>query len=70
LKRHWLAILTLLFTAAAWGATFTLIKDILRKIAPEPFIAWRFVIAGIVLMFVATQYTSLKITLGQVLRRR
>jgi len=59
LKRHWLAILTLLFTAAAWGATFTLIKDILRKIAPEPFIAWRFVIAGIILMFVAVHRRAL-----------
>jgi drug/metabolite transporter (DMT)-like permease len=59
LKRHWLAILTLVVTAAAWGATFTLIKDILTKIAPEPFIAWRFTIAGIVLLAVAVHRRSL-----------
>ena len=59
MKRHWLAILTLLLTAAAWGSTFTLIKDILRLIAPEPFIAWRFTIAGVVLLVAAAHRRSL-----------
>lgn len=59
MKRHWLAIVTLLATAAAWGATFTLIKDVLGKIAPEPFIAWRFTIAGIVLLIVAAHRRAL-----------
>ncbi len=59
MKRHWLAILTLLVTAALWGATFTVIKDVLREIAPEPFIAWRFTIAGVVLVAVAVHRRSL-----------
>jgi drug/metabolite transporter (DMT)-like permease len=61
LKRHWLAIAALFFTAAAWGATFPLIKNVLRHIAPEPFIFWRFTLAGLILMAVAAR--------GRVLRR-
>jgi drug/metabolite transporter (DMT)-like permease len=49
MKTHWLAILVLFLVATAWGMTFTLIKSILTSIAPEPFIFWRFLIAGIVL---------------------
>lgn len=59
MKRHWLAIFTLLVTAALWGSTFTVIKDILRKIAPEPFIAWRFSIAGVMLLAVAAHRRAL-----------
>jgi drug/metabolite transporter (DMT)-like permease len=59
LKRHWLAILALLLTAAAWGATFTLIKNILGKIAPEPFIFYRFTLAGVILILVAAHRHAL-----------
>jgi drug/metabolite transporter (DMT)-like permease len=52
LTRRYLAALTLLVTAAAWGATFTLVKNILGRIAPEPFIFLRFTLAGLVLMLV------------------
>ena len=61
MRRHWLAIAALFFTAAAWGATFPLIKNVLRHIAPEPFIFWRFTLAGLILMAVAAR--------GGVLRR-
>jgi drug/metabolite transporter (DMT)-like permease len=53
LKRQTLAALALFVTAAAWGATFTLVKDILGRIAPEPFIFLRFTLAGVILMLVA-----------------
>lgn len=47
------AVVALFLVATAWGATFTLIKDVLGRIAPEPFIFWRFTIAGIVLCAIA-----------------
>jgi drug/metabolite transporter (DMT)-like permease len=53
LKRNWAALLTILATAIAWGATFTLVKSVLTRIAPEPFIFWRFTIAGLILCGVA-----------------
>ena len=53
MKRHHIAALTLFVTAAAWGATFTLVKDILGRIAPEPFIFLRFTLAGVILMCIA-----------------
>ncbi|MBK5260921.1 MAG: DMT family transporter [Thermoanaerobaculia bacterium] len=53
MRKHWLAVAALLFTAVAWGSTFTLIKNVLRSIAPEPFIFYRFTLAGILLVFVA-----------------
>lgn len=55
MNRHWLAVAALFFTAAAWGATFPLIKNVLRYIAPEPFIFWRFTLAGLILMAVAAR---------------
>ena len=39
--------------ADCWGATFTVIKDILRNIAPEPFIFLRFTLAGVALVILA-----------------
>jgi drug/metabolite transporter (DMT)-like permease len=59
-KRHWLAVVTLLLVAAAWGATFALVKDILRDIAPEPFIFFRFTLAGLVLCAIAIQQKRLR----------
>ncbi len=53
MKRHHLAALALFLTAAAWGASFTLVKNILDRIAPEPFIFFRFTLAGVILMIVA-----------------
>jgi drug/metabolite transporter (DMT)-like permease len=50
---RFLAVLSLILVATAWGASFALIKDILRDIAPEPFIAWRFAIAGVALCVIA-----------------
>jgi len=47
------AVIALFLVATAWGATFTLIKDVLGRIAPEPFIFWRFTIAGVVLCAIA-----------------
>ena len=52
-RRHIAAITALLLVATAWGATFTLIKDVLGRIAPEPFIFWRFTLAGLVLCAIA-----------------
>jgi drug/metabolite transporter (DMT)-like permease len=52
-KRNRLAAFAIMVVAAAWGATFALIKDVLRSIAPEPFIFWRFTIAGLVLCAIA-----------------
>jgi drug/metabolite transporter (DMT)-like permease len=52
-KRHWLAVLALLITASAWGATFVLVKSLIARIAPEPFIFWRFTTAGVILIVVA-----------------
>src|SRR5207248_7783287 len=53
LKSHWLAIAALFFVASAWGATFTLIKSALARIAPEPFIVLRFLLAGAVLLILS-----------------
>jgi drug/metabolite transporter (DMT)-like permease len=52
-KRHHLAILALLATAGAWGATFALVKETLRSITPETFMFWRFTAAGLLLAAVA-----------------
>jgi drug/metabolite transporter (DMT)-like permease len=53
LKTHWAAVALLFLVATAWGATFTVIKDILRNIAPEPFIFLRFTLAGVALVILA-----------------
>jgi drug/metabolite transporter (DMT)-like permease len=52
-KRNPLAVAVIFAVACAWGATFALVKDILRTIAPEPFIALRFTLAGLVLLALA-----------------
>lgn len=53
MKTHWLAIAALFFVASAWGATFTFVKSALGRIAPEPFIVFRFLVAGAVLLILA-----------------
>ena len=53
MKTHWAAVALLFLVAAAWGATFTVIKDLLASIAPEPFIFLRFTVAGLVLAAMA-----------------
>jgi drug/metabolite transporter (DMT)-like permease len=53
LKRHHLGALALFLTAAAWGASFTLVKNVLNRIAPEPYIFYRFTLAGVILLVLA-----------------
>lgn len=53
MKQNRLAAFAILVVACAWGSTFALIKDVLRSIAPEPFIAIRFLIAGALLCAIA-----------------
>jgi drug/metabolite transporter (DMT)-like permease len=52
-KKHWLAVVVLFLVASAWGATFTLVKNVLTRIPPEPFIVLRFTTAGVVLLIIA-----------------
>ena len=54
MKRSWLAAIALLATATAWGATFTLVKNVLAKIDPEPYIFYRFTLAGLLLIALAS----------------
>ena len=58
MKRHHLAVLALFATAAAWGATFTLVKSAIAHISPESFIFWRFVCASPILLFFARRHLS------------
>ncbi len=53
MRTHWVAVVLIFLVATAWGATFTVIKDVLADIAPEPFIFLRFTLAGIVLAAMA-----------------
>ena len=53
MKTHGLAVAILFLVATAWGMTFTLVKNVLAQIAPEPFIFWRFTAAGLVLVVIA-----------------
>jgi drug/metabolite transporter (DMT)-like permease len=52
-KKHWLAVIVLFLAAGAWGATFVIVKSVLARIPPEPFIMLRFTIGGVVLLAVA-----------------
>jgi drug/metabolite transporter (DMT)-like permease len=54
-----LAALALFSTAAAWGATFALVKDVIRQMTPESFLFWRFLAAGLILLVVALARRSL-----------
>ena len=58
MTRKWLAVVALFATAAAWGASFTLVKDLVARMAPEPFIFWRFTIAGTILLFAARRHLT------------
>jgi drug/metabolite transporter (DMT)-like permease len=62
-KRNWLAIFALLATASAWGATFVLVKKVIAQIAPEPFMFWRFLTAGLILTTIALVRGSLRRTM-------
>lgn len=44
------ADLGLFYAAAIWGATFFLVKDALRGIDPVAMVAWRFLLAGVILL--------------------
>jgi len=63
-SRRVAAVIALLLVATAWGATFTLIKDVLGRIAPEPFIFWRFTIAGLVLCALFYTASTFLVLLG------
>jgi drug/metabolite transporter (DMT)-like permease len=52
-KKHWLAVVVLFIVAGAWGVSFTIVKSVLTRIPPEPFIVLRFTIAGVVLLVIA-----------------
>jgi drug/metabolite transporter (DMT)-like permease len=52
-KHHAFAVIVLILVATAWGATFTLVKNVLAHIAPEPFIFLRFAIAGVLLLTIS-----------------
>ena len=54
------AVFALVLVAAAWGATFTLIKHLVTAMAPEPFIFWRFTVAGVILCLVARSRRRLR----------
>jgi drug/metabolite transporter (DMT)-like permease len=58
MTRKWLAVVAVFATAAAWGASFTLVKDLVARMAPEPFIFWRFTIAGTILLFAARRHLT------------
>jgi drug/metabolite transporter (DMT)-like permease len=60
-KQNHRAAFAILVVACAWGSTFALIKDVLRSIAPEPFIATRFLIAGAFLCTIAFYRRSLTV---------
>ena len=38
MKSHWLALSALCLVAAAWGVSFTMVKNVLGAIPPETFI--------------------------------
>lgn len=61
MKQNHLAAFAILVVACAWGSTFALIKNVLRSIAPEPFIAIRFLIAGAFLCAIAAYRRSLTV---------
>jgi len=53
MTRRWLAVLAVLATATAWGATFPLVKNVVERMSPEAFIAARFTLAGVILTIAA-----------------
>lgn len=59
MKNRWIAIVTIFLIAGAWGWSFTLIKNVLAHIAPEPFLFWRFTLAGAILLAIAVARRSL-----------
>lgn len=58
MKPRWIAIVTIFLIAGAWGWSFTLIKNVLAHIAPEPFIFFRFTLAGVILVAVAVAFAG------------
>jgi drug/metabolite transporter (DMT)-like permease len=59
LKDHRAALVVLFGVATAWGASFTMVKGVLGRIAPEPFIFWRFLLGGILLCALAARHVRL-----------
>jgi drug/metabolite transporter (DMT)-like permease len=48
--KRWQADLTLGFVALIWGSTFVLVQNALDAVGPITFVAWRFVIASMLLI--------------------
>ena len=47
---RWQADLTLAVIALIWGATFVMVKSALDTVGPFTFVAWRFIVASVVLL--------------------
>lgn len=60
MKHSHRAAIAIFLVACAWGSTFALIKDVLRSIAPEPFIALRFLAAAAILSVIAARRGSFR----------
>lgn len=52
---RWQADLTLVFITVIWGSTFVMVKNALDDVQPMTFVAWRFWIATLVLVFLFRQ---------------
>lgn len=50
MTRRWLAVAALFITAGAWGASFTVVKTLIARMPIEPFIFFRFTLAGLLLV--------------------
>lgn len=48
---RWQADTTLVFITLIWGSTFVVVKNALATVGPLTFVAWRFVAATVVLVF-------------------
>ncbi len=47
---RWKADFTLALIALIWGATFVMVKNALATVGPFTFVAWRFIVASVVLL--------------------
>ena len=51
LRKKWVADTGLLFVTLIWGSTFVIVQDAVANIPPLTFNGWRFMFAGLVLLF-------------------
>jgi drug/metabolite transporter (DMT)-like permease len=59
-KSHRAALAALLLISSMWGATFTLVKNVLADIAPEPYLFYRFTLGGAILLVIAANRGRLR----------